>query len=264
MARLRILPLLFLSGCFHIPLSGGDLDRVSRPAFVTWIEAGAGPKSTVFRDDNAYAAKLKKLDAREADRRLQLKLEKSVSRFEISDRLRSATMAKLPREAPWTNTVDPATVATVLESFLVEEVPATPPDPNLLKPLGVDAVLEFVVEDYGMRSQGGHSGAYIRGYGRMYFLGGGTLWKRSFSIDGIDQRRPHLDPFLVAKDPYLFRNEMAALEEIVTDQVAKDLNPPNRRGGPALKPGNDELSAPPDSTNKTGRENETELPPPAE
>jgi hypothetical protein len=258
MTRLRILLLALLGiGCAHRPLAGGDLDRVTKPAFLSWIEPSAGPKSTVFRDDEAYAKRLGRLDAGEADRRLQTRLERSVSRFEVSDRLRSTTFSKLPREVPWSNTIDPAMVATVLESFLVEEVPAKRPDVSQLKPLGADAVVEFVVQSYGMRSQNGHAGVYIEGYARMFFLNGGEIWKRSFHMDGIQMKRPHLDPFAVAKDPWLYRNEISALEDIATDLFARDLTPTGRRGGAPLKPGSDELSAPPDDTNRTGRQSDS-------
>lgn len=236
---------------------------------MSWIEVSAGPKATVFRDDGAYAAKLKKLSPAEADRRLQLKLQKSVTRFELSDRLRASTAAKLPREQPWVNTVSAAAVATVLESFLVEEVPATSPDPHELRPLGVDAVVELVIESYGMRSRGGHAGAYVRGHGRMFFLDGGEIWRRPFFVDGIDVKRPHLDPFRVAKMPDLFRTEMAALIEQAAEQLGQELNLPARRKEKQSLPetGSDELSAPPDDTNKTGKENrveDDELPAPDE
>ena len=47
-------------------------------AFISRIEEKAGPRSLVFRDDSSYGGKLKKLEPKEADRRLQLKLEKGI------------------------------------------------------------------------------------------------------------------------------------------------------------------------------------------
>ena len=185
MLRLVLVGMLGLVGCAHQPLSGSDLDRALRPAFISRIEEKAGPRSLVFRDDSSYGGKLKKLEPKEADRRLQLKLEKgipeksipSITRFEVADQLRSSTLGLLPRERPWSSVVNPAAVASALESFLVEEVPANAPDYELLKPLGADLVIEFVIEDYGMRSENGHAGAYLIGYGRMFYLeGGGNVW----------------------------------------------------------------------------------------
>jgi hypothetical protein len=252
--------LVVLSGC-ATTLSGADLDRVRQPAFISRIEENAGPKALVFREDDAYSEKLKKLEPKEADRRLQAKLSKAVTRFEISERLRVSTINQLPRESPWTNVVDPARVASALESFLVEEVPANAPDYDLLVPLGADAVVEFVIEDYGMRSEDGHAGAYVKGYGRMFRLESRSeVWSRPFDADQIEAGAPHLDPFKVGKDPELFRQAITSLLDEVAARFAQDLSPKDRRGGPPLPEGPD-LSAP-DSTNRTGRENQQPPPPP--
>jgi hypothetical protein len=235
-------------GCAHKPLSASDLDRVARPAFVSRIEDQAGPKAWVFREDSAYRDKLKKLEPKEADRRLAVKLtsgsedEKgnrynTINRFQVADTLRATTLALLPKEPPWTNTARPGDVAAALQSFLVEEVPANPPDYELLRPLGVDSVIEFVVEEYGMRSEGGHAGCYVVGYARMFFLdGGGNVWFRSFRADQVDSKQPHVDPFKVAKDPSLFRAEMTQLLKAVAEVFAKDLQP--ERGSSAEPPRN--------------------------
>lgn len=252
---MRLLPvvLLLAVGCAHKPLSGRDLDRVIKPAFVSRIEDQAGPKSYVFRGDGTYADKLKKLSDKEADRRLAVKLaggsedaegnkKLTINRFQVADTLRSHTLSKLPKERPWTNTARPGDVAAALQSFLVEEVPANAPDYELLRPLGVDAVVEFVVEEYGMRSEGGTAGCYVVGYGRMFMLdGGGNIWYRSFRADQVDSKQPHLDPFKVAKDTTLFREQMSQLLKAVADVFAQDLNPPDRRGGAPLKEGSQEI-----------------------
>ena len=239
---------LGLAGCAHQPLAGSDLDRAFRPAFISRIEEKAGPRSLVFRDDSSYGGKLKKLEPKEADRRLQLKLEKgipekaigSITRFEVADQLRASTLGLLPRERPWTTVINPAAVASALESFLVEEVPANAPDYELLKPLGADVVIEFVIEDYGMRSDDGRAGAYLVGYGRMFYLeGGGNVWFRSFRADEVESGQPHVDPFKVAKDPGLFREHLTSLIKAVAEQFAKDLQPSDRRGGASAPAGHD-------------------------
>ncbi len=240
MSRIWLVALVVgLIGCAHQPLSGADLDLVLRPAFISRIEEKAGPRSLVFRDDRSYGGKLKKLEPKEADRRLQLKLERgipeksigSITRFEVADQLRASTLGMLPQERPWTSVINPAAVASALESFLVEEVPANAPDYELLKPLGADLVIEFVIEDYGMRSDNGRAGTYVVGYGRMFFLeGGGNVWFRSFRADEVEMGRPHVDPFKVAKDPGIFREHLTVLIKAVAEQFAKDLQPTDRIG----------------------------------
>ncbi|MFP2929831.1 hypothetical protein ACLESO_32490 [Pyxidicoccus sp. 3LG] len=233
-----LLPFLVLAlaaGCASQRLAGADLDRVRRPAFISRIEDGAGPRSLVFRDDSAYGDKLKKLEPVEADRRLTVKLQQAVTRFEISERLRVNTLTQLPREYPWTHTVDPARVASVLESFLVEEVPANAPDYDLVTPLGADTIVEFVVQEFGMRSKNGRAGAYLRGYGRMFTLDGRTeVWRRPFEVDQVSSGAAHLDPFKVGKSPELFRVAMSSMLDQVAEVFVKDLTPRDRRGGPPL------------------------------
>lgn len=232
---LSFLVLALAAGCASQRLAGADLDRVRRPAFISRIEDGAGPRSLVFREDSAYGAKLKKLEPVEADRRLTVKLQQAVTRFEISERLRVNTLTQLPREQPWTRVVDPARVASVLESFLVEEVPANAPDYDLMGPLGADTVVEFVVQEYGMRSKGGRAGAYVRGYGRMFTLNGRSeVWRRPFEVNQVASGAAHLDPFKVGKNPGLFREAMTAMLDEVAQVFVKDLTPRDRRGGPSL------------------------------
>ncbi len=236
-------------GCAHTPLKGADLDRVVRPAFISRIEENGGPKSWVFRDDATYNKKLGRLDRKEADRRLSVKLAKGMSRFEVAERLRATVVSLLPRERPWTKAVDPVEVARELQSFLVEEVPANAPDYELLRPIGTDAVVEFVVEDYGMRSEDGRAGAYIQGYGRMFRLDGGLLWFRRFRSDAVEAKLPGVDPFRVAKQNGVpFRTELGSLIDAVATQFAKDLSPTDRAGAaPAGVDGADD-------TNQTGKE----------
>lgn len=243
----RALPVFFavaaLWGCAHKPLSGGALDEVRRPAFISRIEENAGPKSEVFRGDSSYSPKLKRLEPKEADRRLSAKLQKHMGRFEIAERLRTATLAKLPKESPWSRTVDQARVYSQLQSFLVQEVPANEPDYNLVGELGADAIVEFVIEDYGIHSEDGGAQAYLVGYGRMFRIDGGKeLWRRAFRVDMLDEDGfGRLDPFRVAKDRELWRDTMGIMLDAVAAQFAQDLNPPDRRGGAALPSGSEEL-----------------------
>ena len=257
MSTMRVLALaavLLLGACAHRPLSGADLDRVKSPAFVSRIEENAGPRSLVFREDDRYRPKLKKLDTREADRRLTLKLGKAVTRFELSDRLRTSIRLGLPKTRPWNHTVDPARVASALESYLVDEVPANMPDFDLLKPLGADAVVEIVIEGYGMKSDKGAAYAFLDGHARLFRLDSGAeLWRTPFQVDGLTSARPALDPFLVAKEPERFRLEMVELLDGVAAKLAEELSPRERQGQGEVKGSPDDLAAPPDDTNRTGK-----------
>jgi hypothetical protein len=254
MGRISFLGFLALLtvGCASQRLAGADLDRVTRPAFISRIEIEAGPRSLVFREDSAYKDKLKKLEPKEADRRLQAKLTAAVTRFEVSERLRVNTFRQLPQERPWVNTVDPARVATMLESFLVQEVPANAPDYDLLSRLGADSVVEFVIQDYGMRSDHGRAGAFMKGYARMFKLNGRTeIWRRPFELDRVSEGSEHLDPFKVGKDPALFRQELTAMLDVLSGQFAEELSPKDRKG--SVQPEGVEGSGP-DSVNRVGRE----------
>lgn len=245
-ARLFVLALLS-AGCSHIAISASELDRVNRPAFVARFESDdAGPHAHVFRDDSKWMDELRKkgakMSASEADEKLtehlakgrtehykngQSEFKATITRFEVADGIRATTLAMLPREQPWTSTVPPGAVSRTLESLLTEEVPIKAPDFELLRPLGVDAVVEIVVEDYGMRSDNGNAGCYLTGYGRMFMLdGGGNLWYRSFRADEVASGQEPLDPFAVNKDPRVFREHMSALAKAVAEQFAADLQPP--------------------------------------
>jgi hypothetical protein len=216
---------LLLGGCAHRVVSRADLQRVAAPAFIARIEKQAGPHALVFSHDSAYAARLKKLDGAEADRRLVKRLSRGMNRFEVADRLRATTVAQLPRESPWSETVDPARVAEVYQSFLVEEEAVDRPDYSRAKEVGADSIVEFVIQDYGMRSRGGRAGPYIVGYGRMFTLDGRELWWRAFRVDALDAGLPPVDPFEVAKDPSRWRPALQKLLDAVAVQFAKDLSP---------------------------------------
>ncbi|HEX8822726.1 MAG TPA: hypothetical protein VF794_22555 [Archangium sp.] len=244
---------LLTAGCASQRLAGADLDRVARPAFISRIEIDAGPRSLVFQEDRAYKAKLQKLEPKEADRRLQAKLTAAVTRFEVSERLRVNTFRQLPEERPWVNTVEPARVATILESFLVEEVPANAPDYDLLTRLGADSVVEFVIQDYGMRSDDGRAGAYIKGYARMFKINGrAEIWRHPFQLDRVEEGTEHLDPFKVGKEPGLYRQQLTELLDVLAERFAKDLTPKDRKPGGALPEGAEQGES--DSVNGAGRE----------
>lgn len=246
--------LAFASGCAYRPLSSSALDSTKTVAFIARIEDQAGPQSWVFRDDNSYRERLKRLDEKEADRRLgnaltvgsynkKNELEAhTITRFELADSLRTNTLASLPKREPWNEVVHPVQVARVLESFLVQEVPANAPDYERLSALGADTVVEIVIEEYGMRSEKGVAGVYMYGFARMFRIGGAELYRRNFYSDDIRAGIPHLDPFEVRKNAQLFAVRVKQMVEAVAKQVAKDLSPEDRDGPP--KPARDDTKKP--------------------
>jgi len=91
------------------------------------------------------------------------------------------------------------------------------------------AVVEFVIEDYGLKSAGGRAAAYVSGRGRMFILGGSELWRRSFRFEQPNQ--PGLDPFRVAEEPEVFRSELSRLLDDAALQFASELKPEGRPKG---------------------------------
>ncbi len=243
---------LLVSGCaLHLP-SAAALGETRQIAFIARIDDNAGPHSTVFRDDGSYAEKLKRLSPEEADRRLGNALTvgsydkqgelavHTISRFEFADSLRSSTLALLPKTEPWTRVVHPVKVARVLESFLVQEVPANAPDYERLKSLGADTVMEIVIEDYGMRSHNGVAGVYVLGFAHMFRIGGGEIYRRSFISDDLNAGLPHLDPFEVRKNAELFSARIRQMVTGIAMTVAKDLTLESTSAAPANNaPAND-------------------------
>lgn len=216
-------PLLLTVACAGVPLSASELNGVARPAFVSRLELDAGPRSSVFRDLTSMHPRLQGLAPDEADRRLVAKLT-TVSRFELSERLRFGVTRRLPNESPWTHAVPQVEVATVLQSFLTQEVPARAPDTRQLETLGADTLVEFVIETYGMKGKGGKPTVFITGRGRMAKLGGSALWYRHFSLEMAGEGDA-LDPLRVAQEPQRFRDALAVLIDRAAEQLAKDLQP---------------------------------------
>lgn len=232
MARLPALLLaapLLLGGCASHRLASADLGRVERPAFVSRVVFDAGPQADVFRADASYAPQLKTLTPEEADRRLAQKVAPAMSRFELSERLRLGVQLQLPRERPWTRGVEPEAVASALDTFLVEEASISAPRYARLAPLGADAVVELVVEAYGLRSKEGKAGAFLRGYARLFRLDGEQeLWRMPFTRDQLEEGGAQLDPFLVAREPARFRAELERMLDGVAHAVARELAPADR------------------------------------
>lgn len=245
-----------LAGCAHSTLEGSDLDRVQHPAFVSRVADEAGPRVDLYRSSSALSATLAGTSPADADRRLEETLRPAVSRFEAAERLRSHVHAAIQTEKPWSDAVPPSQVASALETFLVEER-GTTPDYGRLRPLGADAVVEFLIEEYGVRTEKGVPETWVRGTGRMFRLGDGSeLWRTGFSRTSIQAGLAPLDPSSLAKDPRSFREQMVAVLDSVSVGLARQLSPAYRAGGPSTPPGAGELKTPADE--KTPLEKELE------
>jgi hypothetical protein len=244
--RLRTLSLatLLALGCSHAQLSGADLDRVHRPAYVGRVAEGAGPKAPGGQSGT---------DASEAQ--LVTAMNAAIGKFEVSERLRSQLASALKSEKPWSNAVPASQVASVLETFLVERVPAVPPDYDRLKPTGADAVVELVVEEYGLRPQGARSQTFLRGSARMFLLADGSeLWRSEFQRSGETQGLPPLDAASLQANAAPYGDQLRALLDATAVALAQELTPAGRRGGRPTPAGTGELATPPDAATKTEQE----------
>jgi hypothetical protein len=244
----KLHPLCFVMlsavGCSHAQLSGADLDRVQRPAYVGRVAEGAGPKA-----QGAPGG----VEPTEAQ--LVTAMNAAIGKFEVSERIRSQVAVALRAEKPWSNAVPASHVASALETFLVERVPAVPPDYNRLKPTGADAVVELVVEEYGLRPEGGGNQSFVRGYARMFLLADGTeLWRTDFQRSGAAQGLPTLEPAAVQSNAAPYGDQMRVLLDATATALAQELMPPGRRGGRPTPAGTGELSAPADVPTKTEQE----------
>ena len=238
---------LGLASCAHTTLEGSDLDQVRHPAFVSRVADEAGPRVNVYRSDSAQAAKLAGASPEDADKKLEESLKPVLSRFEAAERLRSHVHAAIQSEKPWSQAVPPSQVASALETFLVQEVPGNPPDYTRLKPLGADSVVEFVIEEYGVRTEKGVPQTWVRGTGRMFRLGdGGEMWRSGFSGTSTEAGLQPLDPAALSSNPRAFHEQMVAVLDSVSVRLARQLSPTNRAGGAPTPPGTGELRVPTD------------------
>jgi hypothetical protein len=243
----RLRPLCFAVlgalGCSHAQLSGADLDRVQRPAYVGRVAEGAGPKAQPG------------LDGTPTEAQLVTAMNSAIGKFEVSERLRSQVSVALRGEKPWSNAVPASQVASALETFLVERVPAVPPDYNRLKPTGADAVVELVVEEYGIRPENGVNQSYLRGYGRMFLLADGSeLWRSDFQRSGALQGLPPLTSSAVQSNPAPYGDQLRALLDATAASLALELSPSGRAGGRPTPAGTGEAGAPADAPTKTEQE----------
>jgi hypothetical protein len=211
--------------CAHQSLNVAALDTIQKPAFVGRILKSAGPKATVFTDDASFREGLKKLEPDEGNRRLANWLTKGLPPYELSDGLRARTLLRLERNAPFRNAADPSMVSRTLGIFLTQDEADSKPNYQALAELNVDSVVEVVIEEYGVRSAQGKIRFWVKGYGRMFRLqSGSVLWKRSFHAEEEESSLPVTDPFVMAKEPALFRSRIHWILDAVAQKFAEDLS----------------------------------------
>jgi len=230
--------------CSHTQLTGAELDRVQRPAYVGRLAEGAGPK----------AQGVAPAGPAEAD--LLAAMNKAIGKFEVAERLRSQLAVALRGQAPWSNAVPASQVASALETFLVERDPPVPPDYNRLKPTGADAVLEIVVEEYGLRADGRKAVTFLLGYARLFLLADGSeVWRGDFERSATAQGLPGLDGARLASDAGPYADQLRALLDASALGLAQQLS-----AGRAAAPVPVRPSAPADAS--AGQPGPSRAPPP--
>jgi hypothetical protein len=120
-------------------------------------------------------------------RQVSDQLQKSMSDFELAERLRSALQQHLPEGPPFADVAPSAQVESVLGELLVAD-DTLQKEPNFeeLRRIGVDGVLYVQVPDWGADNlPAGGLGMYLKGSGRLFTLPGDeTLWQQSFDEHG--------------------------------------------------------------------------------
>ena len=205
---------LATSACSHTQLTAPELDRVQRPAYVGRLDDGAGPRAQGLADTPPSEGQL--LTAMNA----------AIGKFEVSERIRSQLAVALRPDKPWSNAVPASKVASALETFLVERDPPLPPDYSRLKPTGADAVLEVVVQEYGLRAEGSAAQSYLRGYARLFLLGDGTeLWRSEFQRSGAAQGLAPLKVAGLESDAGPYGEQLRVLLDASALDLAQQLSP---------------------------------------
>ena len=100
-------------------------------------------------------------------------------------------------------------------------MPGAAPDYARLKPLGADSVVEFVIEEYGIRAEKGVPQTWVSGSGRMFRLSD--------------------DPSTLSGNARPFKDQMVAVLDAVSVRLARQLSPG------ATPPGTKELQTPADA-----------------
>jgi hypothetical protein len=156
----------------------------------------------------------------EANRALAEALARQVRPFEMAERVRVSLLAHLPTAHPWTQVMPAIEVATALDSLLVEDATVLV-DYAALQQHGADSVLLLEVSEYGVHSRAGTVGLYMKGKGRLFVLGGPTLWSGALDYDQLEDGGESADPAALGKGG--FRDAVIELLDQMSARVAASL-----------------------------------------
>lgn len=209
-----ILVALAGSACAPHRLDPGDARDLRRLAVISRVKKG--PTAAVSRDPAGAPAR----GAEESDRALAEALARQVRAFELAERLRSSLLAHLPATRPWTQVMPPIEVATALDALLVEDA-TSPVNYDALRARGADSVLLLEVSDYGVHSRAGATGLFVKGQGKLFVLGGPTLWLGRLDYDQLDPGGDPADPAALRSGG--FRDAVIELLDRMSTRVAASM-----------------------------------------
>jgi hypothetical protein len=125
------------------------------------------------------------LPAGKTEAQVRQVLGATMSAFELSERVRSAMLQRLPAGPPFADLAPANQVDSALGSLLTVERVDGPPNFQDLRPLGVDGVLYVEIAERGAVVDEGRAVLFLRGQGRMFTLDGdSTEWREPFDLRG--------------------------------------------------------------------------------
>ncbi len=205
---------LALVACAPHRLDPGDARDLQRLAVVARV--ARGPTVLLARDSSGAPG----TGDEESDRALAEALARQVRPFELAERVRVSLLAHFPASRPWTQIMPPIEVATALESLLIEDATA-PANYEALRARGADSVLLLEVSDYGVHARGGAAGLYVKGQGRLFVIGGSTLWSGALDFDQLQVSGESADPAALRSGG--FRDALVELLDRMSARVAASL-----------------------------------------
>jgi hypothetical protein len=226
LAKLSIAVVLafVLLGCTGTKrLNPNSLREVHRLAIV--VRVTPGPMVRVAQEDSKLNRAYPDVSPEEADRALGVVLARQVRPFEIEERVRASLVQRLPAAPPWSTAMPAVEVATALESLLIEDRTQAV-SYQALAAHDADAVLQLDIKEYGVLNRGGHTGLYLKGEGRLFMLGGSTLWRSRFLIETTEGGAGAVD--LVALRDGGFRDAVVGLVNQTADWLAQELAGPRQ------------------------------------
>lgn len=227
-------PLLMACPARHIEASAGDLRKIRTIAI---LARTADPESNLAAVDPAGAAGfVRGAEGRAADKEIQGKLQRSMTRFVVARRFEGGVTQGLPKGL--FQLASPTRVGEALELLLVDQKDSDP-DYEKLRPLKVDAVLEVRVKELGLAKVSAQNppGGYARGVARLVTLDGSTVWQLPFDVDESRDRGGDVDVKAFAADfDSMWRLTVDRLASTLGEQVGRALGGRTSRPAPSGAP----------------------------